>query len=97
MHKQIVPGRFSSPAKNGLGKRLGFNIGPRAPLRAFRSDKQKEKKIFLAISKKIQQVENDITIVACCEALCGVRPIKNSFLDFVLLRTQILLMKNDIM
>ena len=41
------------------------------------SDKQKEKKIFLAISNKIQKVESDITIVACYEALCGVRPIKD--------------------
>ena len=35
-----------------------------------------EKKIFLQITSKVQILDSSVSIIACFEALCGVRPVE---------------------
>ena len=38
-------------------------------------ERGREKKVFLQIASKIQTLDSSISIIACFEALCGVRPV----------------------
>ena len=38
-------------------------------------DEAKEKSVFMKICSQIQQLDSSVSIIACFEALCGVRPV----------------------
>ena len=39
-------------------------------------ERGREKKIFLQITSKVQILDSSVSIIACFEALCGVRPVE---------------------